>query len=476
MSLSRRLSRLREATASGLVAPPSPSPGRSGIGPEPAPVVVESTVLVPDEVPESEGASRPASPWSRSGPPAVGPERVSELRSQIEALLERHRAELRRRPPPAAPTPLPGERRETEAGPLHLVVQYLEPDHQHGRVPVRRALSTRAGAVAALALDPAIAAVDCGRLLFLDTETTGLSGGTGTLPFLIGLAFFEDGVLVVEQLLLARPGEEAPMLAHLAERVAAADAICTYNGKSFDWPLLRSRGIMARHPLPEPRAHLDLLHAARRVFGRRLGRVRLVDLEADVLRFRREGDIDGAEIPERYWAYVRGADASPLAPVLEHNANDLVALAALLPALAERFDDAGLVEHAPDRLGLAKVALRAEEPQRALGFAAAAAEDLDDPVAVEALRLSAEIHRRAGRHEAAQAALQDGLRRASAAEAPALHLALAKLYEHKLRQLELALVHAEAARPAEPEGAHARRIARLLRRLGADRPTVPALL
>ena len=112
----------------------------------------------------------------------------------------------------------------------------------------------------------------------LDTETTGLSGGTGTLPFLIGTARFEDdGRFLVEQLFLRRPGEEAPMLHWLASQLAATTCLVTYNGKSFDWPLLRSRFVMNRVPVPPLPPHLDLLHCARRVFARRNLGARLTD-------------------------------------------------------------------------------------------------------------------------------------------------------------------------------------------------------
>ena len=106
-------------------------------------------------------------------------------------------------------------------------------------------------------------------MLFLDTETTGLAGGTGTVPFLVGLAWFEGRSLRVHQLFLRRLGEEAPMLRVLAERMAEPPAWSTYNGKSFDWPLLRTRFVLNRVPTPAELPHLDLLHCARRVFKHR---------------------------------------------------------------------------------------------------------------------------------------------------------------------------------------------------------------
>ena len=123
--------------------------------------------------------------------------------------------------------------------------------------------------MASLALDPRLAGVDFRRVLYLDTETTGLAGGTGTVPFLVGLAWFEERSLRVHQLFLRRLGEEAPMLRVLAERMAESSCLVTFNGKSFDWPLLRTRFVLNRVPVPAELPHLDLLHCARRVFKHR---------------------------------------------------------------------------------------------------------------------------------------------------------------------------------------------------------------
>ncbi len=429
-------------------------------------------------VPASGPATGPAPAAEPIAPPiapAAAPDdaqrlaRIATLRSLLGELEERQRA----RPARAraeSPVALLGERIDTAHGPLHRRRIELLPDHAHGRVPVARALSVSAPTLAGLALDPALATIDPRRVLYLDTETTGLSGGTGTLPFLVGMAFFEDESLVVEQLLLHRPGEEKPMLHALRERMERASAVVTYNGKSFDWPLLRTRAVMNRVPLPPPAVHLDLYPATRRVVGQRVGKdaggVRLVHVEREVLGLTRHGDIDGAEIPERFWAFVRGADASGLVPVLEHNANDLVALAAILVALAERWD-AVLPSHAPeDVLGVARTALRAGDTVRAGRWAEAASEaGGDDALACEALRLAAHVHRRHADPAAALDALDRALVRASNALAPRLELERSKLLEHRLRAFEPALDAARGSAGAEPPEAHARRLARLAAKL-----------
>lgn len=399
-------------------------------------------------------------------------ERIARMRAVIEQMQARDRAAMRAAGPraPRGPSALPGETVETGDGPLHRIAQYLEPGHCHGRIPIARALHACPRAVSALALDPALASIDLRRMLLIDTETTGLSGGTGTLPFLIGMAWFEDESLVVEQLFLRTPGEERPMLARLAERLAWSSCIVSYNGKAFDWPLLRTRAIMNRVAVPAPAAHLDLLHCARRVFARRLGQVRLVQIESEVLGMRRERDVDGAEIPELYWQYVRGREGSSMGPVIEHNANDLVALAALLATLVERWQDA-LPAHDPaDRLGIAKVALRHGDLERARRFAdAAVSGGAGSDVAVDALLVATEAESKRARHDEVTSLLHDALAisRGSSSgneRAAAIHLALAKHLEHKERDPERALAHAPETARIEGDAACARRVARLTKK------------
>jgi uncharacterized protein len=166
--------------------------------------------------------------------------------------------------------------------------------------------------------------------LFLDTETTGLSGGTGTYPFLVGLAWWEGGGLQVEQLFMRDLNEERSLLTALAERLEERPVLVTFNGKSFDLPLLETRYRMTRSlPPPTPRAHLDFLHPARNIWKLRLGSVRLSQLERHVLGWDRGEDLDSGDIPRMYLDFLRGGPADPLVPVFLHNQMDLRGLAGL---------------------------------------------------------------------------------------------------------------------------------------------------
>jgi uncharacterized protein YprB with RNaseH-like and TPR domain len=375
----------------------------------------------------------------------------------------------------AAFASLPGERTLTVAGPLRRVIARFDADHRHGTVRPAKALVASADDMALLALDPTLATCDLSRALYLDTETTGLLGGTGTLPFLVGMAWFESDVLHVEQLFLERPGEEAPILLRLAERLSEASVIVSFNGKSFDWPLLRTRFILQRIAAPKLPPHLDLLHCARRVYKRRLGSVRLSALEQAVLGFERIGDIDGALIPDLYLGFLRGrVRASALVPILDHNRSDLVALPALLGEMAERFAEEGRNDDARDALGFAHVSARAHRlgfasaHDQALSFAAhSAACDLRGELAPEAHFLTGELHRKRGNIDGAVAAYRAAIAAAITADdvKARAHLALAKLYEHKLNDLNLALLHAEQAACGDDDADSEKRRARLEKKL-----------
>jgi uncharacterized protein len=393
---------------------------------------------------------------------APRPMEVRPSRSFAEALLD----DRDRVPPRRVDSRVPGERVETLQGPLYKTVVLHQADHKHGSAEVARAAGVLASEVALLALDGELASIDFSRALYIDTETTGLAGGSGTLPFLIGMAWFEGEQLWVEQLLLPGPGCEAPMLTRLAERLSQASAIVSYNGKSFDWPLLRTRFVLNRIPTPRLPGHLDLLHCARRVYKTRLGSVRLIHLEQELLGFERIDDLPGELIPQRYFDFLRGtADGGTLIPILDHNRSDLVALPALLGELVRRFScDAR--QHACDQLGFARVAARGAERERALGLAQAVVENDGGEHAAQALYLVGELELKRGELASAVEAFERAAALTGCEQARArAHLALAKLHEHKLNQCQRALEHAARTAACEGEAASERRVARLRARL-----------
>ena len=196
-------------------------------------------------------------------------------------------------------------------------------------------------AVRLLSPDGPESILDPEQWLFLDTETTGLAGGSGTYAFLIGVAWWESGGLEIEQFFLREYCEERSLLFALRERITERPVLVTFNGKSFDWPLLETRFRMSRKiAVPGLRAHLDLLHPARNLWRLRLGSVRLSELERHVLGWDRGQDVFSGLIPQIYSDYVRGGPPERLVPVFHHNQMDLRGLAALSTRILSLLSDA----------------------------------------------------------------------------------------------------------------------------------------
>jgi hypothetical protein len=232
----------------------------------------------------------------------------------------------------------------------------------------RAAARANGGAADAAAADPA-------KWLFLDIETTGLAGGTGTYAFLVGLAWWDGGGITVEQLFMRDHGEEHSILLEIASRVRERPVLVTFNGKSFDWPLLETRFRMTRAiDPPAIAAHLDMLHPARQLWRLKLGSAKLAELEervlgAESLGWSRSADIDSSRIPEFYFSYLRGGPAEPLAGVFRHNRWDLRGLAALagriFRSLAEPETIEPGVEGALELYGVSRLLYRRGERERA---------------------------------------------------------------------------------------------------------------
>jgi hypothetical protein len=188
-----------------------------------------------------------------------------------------------------------------------------------------------AGEVAALSTCLGLAPDDLQRPLFLDTETTGLSGGTGTVAFLIGLACRDVGGLRVVQFFLCDFNQEDALLWAVGQYVQHAGVLVSYNGRTFDWPLLQTRLVMRRvDPVWPSPPHLDLLTLARRIFKPRLPDCALQTVEQAVLDLHRSEDLPGSLIPGRYLAWLRDRDVGILEPVFTHNRQDVLSMALLL--------------------------------------------------------------------------------------------------------------------------------------------------
>lgn len=375
---------------------------------------------------------------------------------------------------------------ETEAGPCLVVEREYGLERGYGRFRVGDAAGDPAGlAILGELYGASAPAPDPGTLMFVDLETTGLSGGAGTYAFLVGFAFFDEGMFCTRQFFMPGYGHERALLAAVAAAARRAAWVVTFNGKAFDLPVMEGRYLLHRLSVPfDALPHLDMLHVARRLWGGPRGRrgeeweasCSLGALERTRLGVVRGEDVPGAEIPARYFHYVRGGDADLLAPVFEHNRYDLLSLAVLTGLAGGRAAaGAASVGDLWECVGLGRIYERVGRfDQAAACYTRAAAWDdaAGDPLARgEALRRLARGLRRERRHHEA-ALVWKRLLDLGPMPAPVAHEALEALavhYEHRASDLPTARACALRALDVARDGRHGsaarHRLARLERKL-----------
>jgi hypothetical protein len=413
-------------------------------------------------------------------------ERLAPEPDARRAVVDELRARLRRleqRPPAAAPRLPPGElHARVPPRPLRVLegstatpwgATFSTPVARVGAVPLTlAALATLDGPRVAAELAATEPTADLlAGLRVVDLETTGLAGGTGTVAFLVGVGRFAPEFTPefrIEQLLLGSPAHEAAMLDALDALLEGASLLVSFNGRSFDVPLLRTRAVLARRPATAARLaslpHLDLIAACRRLWRARTGDCRLVSLEEEVLRRRRVEDCPGALAPAAYRELLRTGDARLVEPIVRHNRDDVAGSLALLAVVLRVLSDP--LRHAEDAGELVAAAehrFRHAGASAALPVAERALELARAPDSVRrSLLLLARLRRRLG----AQPDVEGTWRR-YLSEFPRenrAYVELAKILEHRAKDLEAALALARAA-PHPAAADVATRITRLRRRV-----------
>jgi uncharacterized protein YprB with RNaseH-like and TPR domain len=389
--------------------------------------------------------------WNGSAP---APPRVTDLRPARYFVEELISGEVVRTPC--------GEHFETE--------KLFERHRRHGSMDISNLHELPANLLDSLS-DGAIASSHPTKWAFLDTETTGLAGGTGTYAFLIGVGSIEPAGFRLRQFFMRDYGEEASLLRRLSEHLAQFDVLITYNGKTYDQPLLETRFRMARAPHPFERlAHLDLLFGARRLWKLRLESCRLVELENQILGVERQGDLPGEMIPYYYFEYLRTQQASRLVPVFHHNAIDILSLACLtaIVPFAFRSPEETAFRHGADVIGLARWVLKAGRHEEALRLLRRAVDlGLPDDLLFRTLWDIGTLEKRMGRWDAALVLFTDLAASRNAYRARALR-ELAIYYERRERNYAMALEMTHSALALEDSADLRRREQRLRER--AARP------
>jgi hypothetical protein len=433
---------------------------------------------------EREPASgAPASPAvdPADGAPAAEVERAAGVPDWLRARLgrgapgaaPRARIQSGSIDPPARLAERPGPR-----GAHAVRVEARGRDERHGAYPLGAALGLAPDVFAPFARDGSLARVDLERAVYLDIETTGLSGGAGTYPFLVALGGFTAGGFEVWQGFLRDPEEEEAMLAAAAERIAASSCIVSFFGKSFDRHRLEDKmRLFGIEPPFANRPHLDLYHPCARLYAPALPDGRLQTMERELCRVTRADDLPGAYAPEAWFDFL-ARRPHRLEAVFQHNLDDVLSLVTLAAHLgrthAERGPDGEPLAGPPGHRawGLARLAADRGDHAQALAWCERALERLEgERRAVRWLRACA--LRRLGAHARANAACEE-LTAAADEVAVAALIALAKDAEHRRRDARGALVLAERAAATLERGCtgaayarHARDLERRLARLRA---------
>ena len=339
----------------------------------------------------------------------------------------------------------------TPFGDSFMRENYFSRDYRCGEVELFQIFQSSAKTISSLARDDRLKEIDINKTIFLDTETTGLAGGAGTYIFLAGVGYFEGDRFCVRQYFMRDYNEERALLSALNDLLANFKAVVTYNGKTFDLPLMESRYIMSgmKMSLVDP-YHFDLLYPARRLWKRRLESCSLSTVEREILKVSRDDDVPGYLIPEIYFKYLRTKDARAIKQVFEHNLQDILSLVALVSRMCFLVEDPlNNTEYGMDIFSIGK--LFDEEKrydQSTHYYTEALKHNLAEEEILEILRLSSFAYKRQGKWEKAEEIWKKIIERN-----PEFiyypYEELAKYYEHHLKDYQKAEMVVEEARNIE---------------------------
>ena len=332
-ALHRRISAMHTPREAWLRPVATPEPVAA-----PTATKVEASVLPAERPPDGSPRAPAAALAAPSHTPKSRADRLDQLRRQVGARDAEPPAQAQPRTARLRGTLVHGVERPTPYGQARVRIERYAEHVHHGDRALGLGLRVDARALALLDGDPRFLGFDPAAALFLDLEATGLAHGAGTLPFLVGAAHYQGDTLVLEQWLMATPDEEQAVLHEVAARVAQFDWLVTFNGRTYDVPLLCSRYRLQRMDAPFEglAGHLDLLPLARRGFRGGLPNKRLGTLERLVLGLERHEDVSGAEVPECYRRWLHDGDPGPLGRVVDHNRLDVLTLVTLLHETSHR--------------------------------------------------------------------------------------------------------------------------------------------
>ncbi|MDW7738491.1 MAG: ribonuclease H-like domain-containing protein [Bacillota bacterium] len=362
--------------------------------------------------------------------------RLTELRETGEIKTGRQIAEAQKSKVQCKLFPEDSREDNTAFGNCYFREKQFPLEYQHGIYKLSGSLTCCGPELVLPTRDKRLEFFDPRDSIFLDIETTGLSGGTGTLAFLIGLGWFEGDLFLLRQYFLRRPAEERAVLTHFAELTSNFSTIVTFNGKMFDLPLIQTRQLLAGLKNTEPPLHLDLLQCARAFWKKRFPSRSLKSLEETLLGLKRLDDIPGAEIPSVYFEFLRRGNTDRLKQVFHHNVLDILSMVTLLERVS-RLSAGQLIEHPAEEFALGKLCIESGRTAEGISYLNKASISAHETLASEAALELAFYHKRMGDWLEAVTIWQRMIDNHSVNPLP--YVEMAKHMEHRSKQYKSAL-------------------------------------
>jgi hypothetical protein len=371
---------------------------------------------------------------------------LSDLRQRLDRLLEPKKAYRKKTIVPVERL-VKGEVVSTPEGETFLTKEHFPPHYRYGEMALADILGIPTYPAHLLSKDERLKELDFRKALFLDTETTGLSGGTGTFAFMVGLGFFEGDRFLVNQFFMRDYSEERASLSLIKKTIDSFQFLVTFNGRQYDIPLLETRFILSRmiskiREMP----NFDLLYPSRRIWKGAYENCRLVTLESQLLGVERTGDIPSEWIPYLYFEYIQTGDASKIQPVFYHNQMDILSMVALAGRIHLVYHDpqAARPRKGIEHFALGRLFLEHGQREKAIPCFEIALKRCDDDLSWEVMKWLSRAFKKTGQGERARSLWEEMISWPYKKDAFP-YIELAKYHEHRLKDWDRAMAYVDKA-------------------------------
>lgn len=371
---------------------------------------------------------------------------IGDLRQRLDRLLEPKKIYPKKAILPIEEL-VKGEVVSTPDGEAFRVKEYFPPHFRYGEITLADILEIPTYPAHLLSKDERLKELDLRKALFLDTETTGLAGGTGTFAFMIGLGFFEGDGFLVRQLFMRDYSEERASLSLLKELLESFQFLITFNGKQYDVPLLETRFILSRLSSKiKEMPNFDLLYPSRKVWKGAYENCRLITLESRLLGMEREDDVPSEWIPYLYFDYLQKGDASKIFRVFYHNRMDILSMVGLVGRIHLVYHDpqAAQPKKGIEHFALGRLFWEHRHPEKAIPCFEIALKRCDENLSWEVMRWLSMAFKKTGRGEKARSLWEEMLTWPYKRD-PFPYVELAKYHEHRMKDFEKAIAYVDQA-------------------------------